>query len=181
MCVKDVFLQTWIPAWRRIDSLWCSWRWCNLNQEHLSLFPWFQPSSCQLETQFMLWLRWNEMPEVALDHTRRQLRYGCDTIKAASPCSARAPVGCLFVSLFPQEDGETGNGRLLRDLHGRIFLYRFLLLFSGFWPSLRGYSSLHSCCWRTWSHMKRKFDVMKIKNKENPHYFNPHYSKFLFL
>lgn len=54
------------------------------------------------------------------------------------------------MSFFPQEVGETGNGRLLCDSQGRIFLYLFLLLFSGFWPSFRGYSSLHSCCWSTW-------------------------------
>lgn len=55
----------------------------------------------------------------------------------------------LFVSFFPQEVGETGNVRSLRDSQGRIFLYLFLLLFSGFWPSFLGYNSLHSCCWRT--------------------------------
>lgn len=51
-----------------INSLWCSWHWCNLNQGDLNLFPRFQPSSCQLETQFTLWLRWKmkclQFPEI---------------------------------------------------------------------------------------------------------------------
>lgn len=114
-------------------------------------------------------MKYLKLPEIT---HRSQLSYRFDVIKAASLCSAGASVGCLFVSLFPQEGGETGNGRLLRDLHGRIFLYRFLLLFSGFWPSLRGYSSLHSCCWRTWLQIKAKvkgnLDVKTIEKKEYP-------------
>lgn len=55
----------------------------------------------------------------------------------------------LCHAFFPQEAGEAGNSSMLSDSQGRIFLYLFLLLFSGFMPSFRGYSSLHSCCWST--------------------------------
>lgn len=85
------------------------------------------------------------------NHTDRMAADRLQAIKTLSLCSAMGcyVVSCLFFSLFPQEVGETGNDRLLRNSQGRIFLYLFLLLFSGFWPSFRGYSSLHSCCWST--------------------------------
>lgn len=38
---------------------------------------------------------------------------------------------------------------------GRMFLYLFLFLFSTLWPSLRLYSSLHSCCCKVCTKWKK--------------------------
>lgn len=137
-------LNGFVLCW--IDSLWCSWHWCSLTQEYLDLLPGFRPELCQLKNKGQAVINAGQKAFSSLTSP-----IGCELSKqSCSSCWGLYVDWCLFVSFFPQEVRETGNGRLLWDLQGRIFLYLFLLLFSGFWPSFRGYSSLHSCCWSTW-------------------------------
>lgn len=150
-----------------IDVVWTKNLWIS--------FPEFNPSRVDWKHKVKLSLMHNKKSMISRDNTwcfffRTHVYWQAVIYQSFTLCRGLYVSCCTFVSLFPQEVGETGNGRLLRDSQGRIFLYLFLLLFSGFWPSFRGYSSLHSCCWSTWwsTTQKRKLDtVPKSYKKRN--------------
>lgn len=122
-------------------------------------FPDFHPSCVDWKHNVKLSFRHNKMSTVSWHQTFVTLcsfssimsidRQWAIMTRSSRSAEASTLSGVYLCHSFHRKL-ERGNGRLLRDLQGRIFLYLFLLLFSGFWPSFRGYSSLHSCCWSTW-------------------------------